>query len=84
MTEKESIKGRIDWISTLVPFIGVAALGVLFMIYPDRSKIILEGMRKFIGDDCGIYYAILGVGIFWLTIWTAFSKYGKVKVFVPQ
>jgi BCCT family betaine/carnitine transporter len=47
---------------------------------PDKSKIILESIRKFIGDDCGIYYAILGVGIFWLSIWTAFSKYGKIKL----
>ena len=80
MKEKESIKGRIDWITTLVPFLGVAALGVLFMIFPESSKNILEDMRMFIGDDCGIYYAILGVGVFWLTIWTAFSKYGKVKL----
>ena len=80
MSERKSIKGRIDWITTLVPFFGVAALGVLFMVFPDDSKTILEGMRKFIGDDCGIYYAILGVGVFWLSIWTAFSKYGKVKL----
>lgn len=80
MSERESIKGRIDWITTLVPFFGVAALGVLFMVFPEDSKNILEAMRKFIGDDCGIYYAILGVGVFWLSIWTAFSKYGKVKL----
>ena len=78
--EKESLQGRIDWITTLVPFLGVAALCVLFILIPEGSKSVLESIRHFIGDDCGIYYAILGVGVFWLSIWTAFSKYGKVKL----
>lgn len=78
--EKERLGRRIDWVTTLVPFFGVAALGALFMIIPEGSKTVLETIRKFIGDDCGLYYAILGVGVFWLSIWTAFSKYGKVKL----
>lgn len=78
--KKEKLSGRIDWVTTLVPFFGVAALCALFMAIPDGSKNVLETVRKFIGDDCGIYYAILGVGVFWLSIWTAFSKYGKVKL----
>lgn len=80
MEEKEQLKKRIDWITTLVPFVGVTALGALFMLLPDSSKTVLEAIRKFIGDDCGIYYAILGVGVFWLSIWTAFSKFGKIKL----
>lgn len=78
--EREELGRRIDWVTTLVPFFGVAALCVLFMVIPDSSKTVLESIRKFIGDDCGLYYAILGVGVFWLSIWTAFSKYGKVKL----
>lgn len=80
MEKKEQLKKRIDWITTLVPFVGVTALGALFMLLPDGSKTVLEAIRKFIGDDCGIYYAILGVGVFWLSIWTAFSKFGKIKL----
>ena len=80
MESRESLKGRIDWLTTFIPFVGVAALCAVFLIAPESSKTILEAIRKFIGDDCGIYYAILGVGVFWLTIWTAYSKYGKVKL----
>lgn len=80
MKENERFGGRIDWITTFVPFVGVALLCVLFMIAPESSKLILESIRKFIGDDCGIYYAILGVGVFWLSIWIAYSKYGHVKL----
>ena len=78
--EREKLSRKIDWITTFVPFLGVVALCALFMIIPEGSKTVLEAVRKFIGDDCGIYYAILGVGVFWLSIWTAFSKYGKVKL----
>lgn len=78
--KEESLGNRIDWITTLVPFIGVTALGALFMSVPDSSKAVLESIRMFIGDDCGIYYAVLGVGVFWLSIWTAFSKYGNLKL----
>ena len=80
MKEKDIIQNRIDWITTLVPFISVVILCLLFMMEPDKSKNILENLRKFLGDDCGIYYAILGVGVFWLSIWTAFSKYGKIRL----
>lgn len=80
MEEKEIVGKRIDWVTTLVPFGGVTLLCLLFMIIPEESKYVLESIRQFIGDDCGIYYAILGVGIFWLSIWTAFSKYGKIRL----
>lgn len=71
---------RIDWITTFVPFIGVAVLCALFMLVPEDSKTVLEGIRMFIGDDCGLYYGILGVGVFALSVWVAFSKYGKVRL----
>lgn len=71
---------RIDWSKTLIPFAGMIILCILFIIYPDSSKSVLEKTRHFIGDDCGIYYAVLGVGVFALSIWTAFSKYGNVRL----
>ena len=80
MEQEAKLKNRIDWVTTFLPFLGVSILCALFMIVPNSSKTVLESIRKFIGDDCGIYYAILGVGVFWLSIWTAFSKYGKVKL----
>ena len=80
MEPRESLNRRIDWLTTFIPFVGVVTLCAVFMVAPENSKTVLEAIRKFIGDDCGIYYAILGVGVFWLTIWTAYSKYGKVKL----
>ena len=50
------------------------------MLIPGQSELFLGTVRGFLGDDCGLYYAILGVGIFLVTIYIAFSKYGKIKL----
>ncbi len=78
--KKESLAKQIDWVSTLVPLAGVLALCALFMILPGQSTIVLQAIRGFLGDDCGLYYAILGLGIFGCTMYIAFSKYGKIKL----
>ena len=71
---------RIDWVKTLVPFAGMALLCALFILMPDASKDTLDRIGKFFRDDCGLYYGILGVGVFGLSMWVAFSKYGKVRL----
>lgn len=80
MKEEAKLGKKIDWISTLVPLVGVVALCVVFMLLPGRSKVVLETIRGFLGDDCGLYYAILGVGIFACSLYIAFSRYGKIKL----
>ena len=50
------------------------------MVIPSQSKIVLEMIRGFLGDDCGIYYALLGCGIFGCTLYMAFSKFGKIRL----
>ena len=78
--KKENLAKQIDWVSTLVPLAGVLALCALFMILPGQSTIVLQAIRGFLGDDCGLYYSILGLGIFGCTMYIAFSKYGKIKL----
>ena len=80
MENKEKLKGRIDWVATLVPLIGVVVLCVVFMLLPGQSQVVLGAVRGFLGDDCGIYYALLGVGILLCSLYIAFSKYGKIKL----
>lgn len=85
MKKKDKIKDKkllkeIDWISTLVPLVGVVIMCILFMCIPSQSTMILETIRGFLGDDCGIYYSILGLGILLCTLYIAFSKYGKIKL----
>ena len=52
----------------------------LFMIFPEGSKLVLSVVRGFLGDDFGLYYALLGVGIVGCTLYIAFSKFGKIKL----
>lgn len=80
MNDKKQLKNQIDWVSTLAPLAGVVVLGILFMMLPGQSSVALSTIRYFLGDDCGLYYAILGTGIFACTLYIAFSKYGKIKL----
>lgn len=80
MKEEANLGKKIDWISTIVPLVGVVALCVVFMLLPGQSKLVLGTIRGFLGDDCGLYYALLGVGIFACSLYIAFSRYGKIKL----
>jgi len=78
--QEKSLRSQIDWFSLVVPLAVVIVLCAVFMIFPNQSTSILQTVRNFTGDDCGIYYAFLGVGIFSCTVFIAFSKYGQIKL----
>ena len=78
--ENKKLKNQIDWVATVVPLVGVVALCVIFLLLPSQSAMILGIIRGFLGDTCGLYYALLGVGIFACSLYIAFSKYGKIKL----
>lgn len=71
-------KGTIDWIITVVPVTTIVALSILFFQYPVASNKVLAKVRFFFGDTFGTYYLVIGLGIFLLSIYVAFSKYGKI------
>lgn len=64
----------------LFPTAIVLLLFVTFIIFPNQSTNVVSGIRGFLSDKFGIYYLILGLGIFLLTIGIAFSKFGKIKL----
>ena len=55
-------------------------LMIVFMLIPEQSKVFVDTVRGFLGDICGLYYAIFGVGVLITTLYVAFSKYGKIKL----
>lgn len=75
--KKNTLKKELDWVSMLVPLAIVLTVCALFMIFPEGSKLVLSVVRGFLGDDFGLYYALLGVGIVGCTLYIAFSKFGK-------
>lgn len=80
MKKKEDLREHVDWFAMAVPLISVIALCVIFMLLPNQSVIVLQSIRQFLGDECGIYYALLGCGIFLCTLYIAFSKYGTITL----
>ena len=79
-TKPQELKNRIDWITLAIPFIIIAVLCACFIFYPDSSKHILESIRFFLGEEFGTYYLAVGLGVFFLSLFLAFSKYGKIRL----
>lgn len=69
---------QIDWMITLVPLGIIIVLCVLFFFMPEQSNKVLGRLRSFFGDTFGIYYLVIGLGIFLLSIFISGSKYGNI------
>ncbi len=72
------MKNKIDWMITLLPLCIIVVLCVVFFIAPEQSNVVLSQIRFFFGDTFGSYYLVIGLGIFILSIYIAFSKYGDI------
>ena len=79
-TPTKDQNNRLDWFTILVPLGIVLSMAAFFMVKPDESAAVLEVIRGFLGDDCGILYAVTGFGSFAATLFLAFSRYGKIKL----
>ena len=47
------LKKRLDWVTTIIPFVTILALCSLFMLFPDASSQVLGSVRFFLGDQFG-------------------------------
>ena len=79
----ESLKDKIDWTTVIVPFALIAFLCASFILAPEHSSAIVAQIRFLLGDTLGIYYLIIGLGVFLLSIYLAFSKYGSIRLGGP-
>ena len=61
-----TLKNRIDWVITLIPFLCIVALCLTFFTDPAGSSAMVDGIRAFLGEEFGWYYLTLGLGIFLL------------------
>ena len=46
----EKIRTKVDWPTTLIPFVIVLGLMIVFMLIPEQSKTFVETVRGFLGD----------------------------------
>ena len=75
---------RIDWMVTLVPFILVIGLAAYLFCSPDRANEVIGQVRFFFGDTVGLYYLVIGLGFFLISIFIAFSRYGEIVLGEPN
>lgn len=78
MNDRIAESKKVDWMITLVPLIIVVGLCVLFFFMPEKSNAVLSQIRFFFGDTLGVYYLIIGLGIFLISLFIAASKYGNI------
>lgn len=83
-SDSESLKHKIDWITVIVPFLLILFLCISFMAMPEQSVAVLEKIRSLFGDTFGLYYLVIGLGIFLLSIYLAFSRYGSIRLGRPD
>lgn len=70
----------ISWDVIFICLFGVLGIWCILMIFPDISSQSIENMRIFLTDKVGFYYIILGLGLFVISIYLSFSKYGSIKL----
>ena len=82
--QTESLKDKIDWSTVIIPFALILFLCISFMVFPEQSSSIIAQIRYLLGDTLGLYYLIIGLGVFLLSIYLAFSKYGSIRLGRPD
>lgn len=78
MHKEKTKKSQIDWPITLIPFGLILLLAFFLFIYPHESNEYIAKIRFFFGDSLGSLYLMLGLAVFVLSIYLAFSRYGKI------
>ena len=71
-------KSKIDWMITIVPFAIITGLAVMLFVFPKESNFVISKIRFFFGDTLGLYYLIIGLATFAVTLYLSFSKYGDI------
>ena len=74
---------KIDPATTVIPFIIIAALCGFFVLDPEGSTASLGAIRSFLGDECGLYYLVIGLGVLLVSLYLAFSDIGKIRLGKP-
>ncbi len=69
---------KIDIPVVVVPLIVVVLLCTFFFLKPDETNAIFNIIRPIFGDTLSLFYFVVNFGVFLLSFYIAFSKYGKI------
>ena len=71
-------KKKIDWLIFLVPLVLILLISILIFTFPNASNSVIGLLRFWVGDTMGIFFLLIGLFFFLLSIFLAFSKYGDI------
>ena len=71
---------KLDWLTTLVPFLCILFLCILFIAFPEGSSSVLGSIRFFLGDQFGSFYLLMGLGALFCSLYAAFSRFGSIRL----
>ena len=74
------MKKKLDWGTMAIPFLIIVFLCISFIFLPEGSKTILEAVRFFLQEAFGTWYLAVGLGVFLLSLYLAFSRYGALRL----
>lgn len=74
---------RIDPATTIYPFLAIFVLCLFFILNPADSTDALSAIRGFLGDELGLYYLIIGLGVLAVSLWVSFSPIGNIVLGKP-
>ena len=82
--EQGEEKSRLDFGISGIPFLAILLLCFFFFIFPENSNRILSMIRSFLGSEFAVYYLGIGLFIFLLSFYIAFSPYGSIVLGSPE
>ena len=81
---KNEFTKQLDWVTMMVPFLIILLLCSAFFLAPETSRHCLESIRFFLQEAFGTWYLAVGLGIFLLSLYLAFSRYGAIRLGRPD
>ena len=79
-SKNQQKKKEIDWMITLVPLALIVALCIVFFFAPEQSNQVLGQIRFLFGDTFGTYYLVIGLGIFFLSLFLLLLRTDHHKI----
>lgn len=80
----KKLSSRLDPITTVIPFFLILLLCAAFLLAPEASKHTLDSIRFFLQEAFGTWYLAVGLGMFLLSLYLAFSRYGTIRLGTPS
>lgn len=81
---KENTKNSIDYGISGIPLCILLLLCFAFFLFPEHSNQILSSIRGFLGREFSVYYLGIGLFIFLLSFYIAFSPLGNIVLGEPD